>query len=204
MSKIKLTGGTSGFTELQAASVAGNNTITLPANANSLIAADGSGTAQVSAGITAVGIVTSVGGFDGDVTGNITGDVTGDLTGNVTGNATNLSGTPGVDVGLTTVTGLDGVAYVAITTTATSKTIVNREYVTAVGVGTTAGITITLPASPTVGHEVGVAIAGTFTDTVIARNSSKIMALDEDMTLDRAYIAVQFVYVDSTVGWRFF
>ena len=204
MSKIKLTGGTSGFTELQAASVAGNNTITLPANASSLIAADGSGTAQVSAGITAVGIVTSVGGFDGDVTGNITGDVTGDLTGNVTGNATNLSGTPGVDVGLTTVTGLDGVAYVAITTTATSKTIVNREYVTAVGVGTTAGITITLPASPTVGHEVGVAIAGTFTDTVIARNSSKIMALDEDMTLDRAYIAVQFVYVDSTVGWRFF
>jgi len=204
MSKIKLTGGTSGFTELQAASVAGNNTITLPANASALIAADGSGTAQVSAGITAVGIVTSVGGFDGDVTGNITGDVTGDLTGNVTGNATNLSGTPGVDVGLTTVTGLDGVAYVAITTTATSKTIVNREYVTAVGVGTTAGITITLPASPTVGHEVGVAIAGTFTDTVIARNSSKIMALDEDMTLDRAYIAVQFVYVDSTVGWRFF
>lgn len=212
MSKIKLTGGTSGFTELQAASVAGNNTITLPANSSSLIAADGSGTAQVSAGITAVGIVTSVGGFDGDVTGNITGDVTGDLTGNVTGNvtgnltgnATNLSGTPGVDVGLTTVTGLDGVAYVAITTTATSKTIVNREYVTAVGVGTTAGITITLPASPTVGHEVGVAIAGTFTDTVIARNSSKIMALDEDMTLDRAYIAVQFVYVDSTVGWRFF
>ena len=195
MSKIKLTGGTSGFTELQAASVAGNNTITLPANANSLVAVDGAGTALVSAGISAVGIVTA-GGFEGNITGNVTG--------NVTGNATNLSGAPGVDVGLTTVTGLDGVAFVAITTTATSKTIVNREYVTAVGVGTTADITITLPASPTVGHEVGVAIAGTFTDTIIARNGSKIMGLEEDMTLDRAYISVQFVYVDTTVGWRFF
>jgi hypothetical protein len=125
--------------------------------------------------------------------------------GDVTGSATNLSGTPGIEVGLTTVTGLDGVAYVAITTTGVSTTLVNREYVTAVGVGTTAAeITITLPASPTVGHEVGVAIGGTFTDTIIARNGSRIMGLDEDMTLDRAYISVQLVYVDTTVGWRFF
>jgi hypothetical protein len=129
----------------------------------------------------------------------------GNVTGDVTGSATNLSGTPGIEVGLTTVTGLDGVAYVAITTTGVSTTLVNREYVTAVGVGTTvANITITLPASPTVGHEVGVAIGGTFTDTIIARNGSRIMGLDEDMTLDRAYISVQLVYVDTTVGWRFF
>ena len=146
--------------------------------------------------VTVVGVVTAT-SFNGNLTGTAS-------TATAARDAYGLAGAPGVDVGLTTVTGLDGVAYVAITTTATSKTIVNREYVTAVGVGTTAGITITLPASPTVGHEVGVAIAGTFTDTVIARNSSKIMALDEDMTLDRAYIAVQFVYVDSTVGWRFF
>ena len=132
------------------------------------------------------------------------GNVTGDVTGDVTGSATNLSGTPGIEVGLTTVTGLDGVAFVAISTTGVSTTLVNREYVTAVGVGTTADITITLPASPTVGHEVGVAIGGTFTDTIIARNGSRIMGLDEDMTLDRAYISVQLVYVDTTVGWRFF
>ena len=196
MSKLKLTGGTSGYTELRAASVAGNNTITLPANAESLVSVDSAGTAQVSAGMSAVGIITAA-SFSGNLTGTAS-------TATAARDAYGLAGAPGVDVGLTTVTGLDGVAYVAITTTATSKTIVNREYVTAVGVGTTAGITITLPASPTVGHEVGVAIAGTFTDTIIARNSSKIMALDEDMTLDRAYIAVQFVYVDSTVGWRFF
>jgi hypothetical protein len=129
----------------------------------------------------------------------------GNVTGDVTGSATNLSGTPGIEVGLTTVTGLDGVAFVAISTTGVSTTLVNREYVTAVGVGTTAAeITITLPASPTVGHEVGVAIGGTFTDTIIARNGSRIMGLDEDMTLDRAYISVQLVYVDTTVGWRFF
>lgn len=196
MSKLKLTGGTSGYTELQAASVAGNNTITLPANAESLVAVDSAGTAQVSAGMSAVGIITAA-SFSGNLTGTAS-------TATAARDAYGLAGAPGVDVGLTTVTGLDGVAYVAITTTATSKTIVNREYVTAVGVGTTAGITITLPASPTVGHEVGVAIAGTFTDTIIARNSSKIMGLAENMTLDRAYIAVQFVYVDSTVGWRFF
>jgi len=200
MSKLKLTGGTSGYTELRAASAAGDNTITLPANAESLVAVDSAGTAQVSAGMSAVGIITAA-SFSGNLTGNVTGTAS---TATAARDAYGLAGAPGVDVGLTTVTGLDGVAYVAITTTATSKTIVNREYVTAVGVGTTAGITITLPASPTVGHEVGVAIAGTFTDTIIARNSSKIMGLAENMTLDRAYIAVQFVYVDSTVGWRFF
>jgi hypothetical protein len=97
-------------------------------------------------------------------------------------------------------------AYTSISTTDTNKTIVNREYVTAVtGVaGTNANITITLPASPNPGWEVGVAVGGTFLDTVVARNGSKIMALSEDMTLNRAYISVQFVYVDAYTGWRFF
>ena len=97
-------------------------------------------------------------------------------------------------------------AYDSISTTDTNKTIVNREYVTAVtGVaGTNANITITLPASPNPGWEVAVAVGGTFLDTVVARNGSNIMALAEDMTLDRAYIAVQFVYVDAYTGWRFF
>ena len=59
-------------------------------------------------GVTFAGIVTSTGGFSGNVTGNATGlsgtpnitvgIVTGNLTGNVTGNATGLSGTPNITV----------------------------------------------------------------------------------------------------------
>ena len=114
----------------------------------------------------------------------------GDLTGNVTGTAATFTGT--VDVG-----GLDGVIYSGVSTTATSKTVVNREFCEV----TAAAQTITLPASPTAGHEVYVAI-GNFTDTVVARNGSNIMSLAEDMTLDVAYKNVKFVYVNSTIGWR--
>ena len=98
---------------------------------------------------------------------------------------------------VTATTGLDGVIYSGVSTTATSKTVVNREFCEV----TAASQTITLPASPTVGHEVYVAI-GNFTDTVVARNGSNIMSLAEDMTLDVAYKNVRFVYVNSTIGWR--
>ena len=96
--------------------------------------------------------------------------------------------------------------WTAISTTDTGKTIVNREYCTVVtsSASTTLGIAITLPASPQPGWEVGVAIAGTFLDTDIVRNGSNIMSLAEDMTLNKEYIAIQLVYVDSNVGWRFF
>lgn len=108
--------------------------------------------------------------------------------------------------GIVTTSGLNGVAYVGVSTTSTGKVLVNREYCTAVTsvAGTVAGIAITLPASPSPGWEVGVAVGGTFTDTVIRRNGSRIMGLAEDMTLDRAYLSVQLVYTDSNVGWRFY
>jgi hypothetical protein len=132
---------------------------------------------------------------------NVTGVVTATT---FNGRATGLTTTSNINIGIATVTSLGGVAYVAITTTSSNKTLVNREYCTAVGVGTAAGITITLPASPSPGWEVGVAVGGTFTDTVIARNGVNIMGLAENMTLDRAYIAVRLVYTSSSVGWRFF
>ena len=84
------------------------------------------------------------------------------------------------------------------TATATGKTLINREYCTV----TAAGQTITLPATPTAGDEVGIQV-GNFTDTVVARNGSNIMALAEDFTMDIAYLAVQLVYIDATQGWRF-
>jgi len=85
-----------------------------------------------------------------------------------------------------------------ITVTATGKTLANRERCTI----TASGQTLTLPASPSAGNEVTVTIAGTFLDTVVARNGSNIMSLAEDMTIDKADVSVTLYYVDATRGWR--
>jgi len=85
-----------------------------------------------------------------------------------------------------------------ITTTAVSKTLVNRERCTV----TAAGLTITLPASPTAGAEVAVTVVAAITDTIIARNGLNIMSLPEDLTIDRADVTVTLYYVDATRGWR--
>jgi len=85
----------------------------------------------------------------------------------------------------------------SITTTATSKTLVNREYCTV----TAAGQTITLPASPSAGWEVVISV-GDFTSTVIGRNSRNIMGLPEDMTINVKNATVNLVFIDATRGWR--
>ena len=84
------------------------------------------------------------------------------------------------------------------TTTATSKTLSNRERCSV----TAAGLTITLPASPSAGWEVSITVAGSFTDTVVNRNGSNLMSLAENMTIDKADMTVTFYYVDATRGWR--
>jgi hypothetical protein len=167
--------------------------------------------------VDSVGLITARSGINvtggsividsGDI--NVSGVVTATtFIGNLTGTASTatasataygLSGTPNLNVGITTVTGLSGVAYAGITSTAVSKTLINREYCTVVA----AGVTITLPATPSPGWEVGIAVDN-FTDVVVARNGSNIMALNEDFTMDIAYLALQFVYVDSVQGWRYF
>jgi len=63
-----------------------------------------------------------------------------------------------------------------------------------------AGVTVTLPASPTAGQHVTITI-GNFTNIVVARNSSNIMSLAENLTMDTAYLSIQFIYTDSTRGW---
>jgi hypothetical protein len=85
-----------------------------------------------------------------------------------------------------------------VTTTGTNRSIVNHERCTV----TASGITITLPASPQPGWEVTIATAGTFTDTIIARNGTNIMGLAEDMTLNLPNYSVTLFYVDATRGWR--
>ena len=85
-----------------------------------------------------------------------------------------------------------------ITTTAISKTLINRERCTV----TAAGLTITIPATPSVGSEVAITVLGTITDTIIARNGQNIMSLAENLTINRADVTVTLYYVDATRGWR--
>lgn len=85
----------------------------------------------------------------------------------------------------------------AVTTTATSKTLVNREFCTV----TAATQTITLPASPSAGWEVVISV-GNFTDTIIGRNAQNIMSLAENMTIDVANITATLVFTDATRGWK--
>ena len=81
-----------------------------------------------------------------------------------------------------------------VTATSLTATVNTHVYVSA------AGQTITLPASPTIGQRVLVTV-GNFVNTVIGRNSSNIMSSGADMTLDSAYLSIQFIYTDATQGW---
>jgi hypothetical protein len=65
------------------------------------------------------------------------------------------------------------------------------------------GITLTLPASPTVGDEVRVSLVSSDTDNIVGRNSSNIMSAAEDLTLNSAYAVIYLRYVDATIGWAF-
>ena len=85
-----------------------------------------------------------------------------------------------------------------VVTAAGTATIANRTvyYVTS------NSQTITLPASPSAGNEV-VIMVGNYTGVIVARPTSldSIMGLTEDMTLDKPYAAMTFIYVDATRGW---
>ena len=81
-----------------------------------------------------------------------------------------------------------------VTATSLTATVNTHVYVSA------AGQTITLPASPTIGQRVLVTV-GNFVNTVVGRNGSNIMSSGTDMTLDSAYLSIQFIYTDATQGW---
>jgi hypothetical protein len=69
---------------------------------------------------------------------------------------------------------------------------------------TSAAVTITLPASPSAGESVRfVDVAGTFNtnNLTVARNSLKIMGLNENLVVSDQYQAFSLVYSGSTYGW---
>lgn len=89
-------------------------------------------------------------------------------------------------------------AYDTITASASGTTVGNRT----VYCVTADSQTVTLPASPSAGNEVVIINGGAFTATVVGRNGSNIMGLAENMTLDRAYAAMTFIYINASNGWR--
>ena len=72
-------------------------------------------------------------------------------------------------------------------------------------VNTTGGvITVTLPASATIGNEIAIIDYAGTADTnniTIARNGHKIQGASSDMTVSTERAAFTLVYVDATQGW---
>jgi len=77
---------------------------------------------------------------------------------------------------------------------------VNTKYI----VDTSAARTLTLPATPTIGQEIGI-IDGTGTcatyNITVARNTNKIQGLAEDLTVNSNRAAFTLVYYNVTNGW---
>lgn len=70
---------------------------------------------------------------------------------------------------------------------------------------TNGAVTVNLPAAPSTGDYVEfVDAAGKFdvNNLTIGRNSLKIMALDEDMTVAKLNASFRLVYANATSGWR--
>ena len=94
--------------------------------------------------------------------------------------------------------GLTGVGFTTnVITTNTTATKDNHYYLNA------ASITLTLPASPSVGDEVRFSEVAGNTNCIIGRNGSNIMGDASDLTVDTAYLILYLRYVDATIGWAF-
>jgi len=111
--------------------------------------------------------------------------------------AIQISGTTVINDSRELASGLTS-AYDTVTVSASGGTVTNRT----VYCVTADSQTINLPSSPSAGNEVVIINGGSFTSTVVGRNGSNIMSLAEDITLDKAYAAMTFIYTDATRGWR--
>lgn len=85
-----------------------------------------------------------------------------------------------------------------VTTTSTNKILSNLEYCTV----TSNGISLTLPENPISGNKVMIGIGGNYTNTIVVRNNKNIMGLSENMTINKPYITLTFIYINDTLGWR--
>lgn len=67
----------------------------------------------------------------------------------------------------------------------------------------TASLTLTLPASPTVGDVVSFANNSGTSTCVIGRNGSNIMSLAENLTIDATTAPIDLMYASASRGWVF-
>ena len=65
----------------------------------------------------------------------------------------------------------------------------------------TASLTLTLPASPSVGQFVRVSNQSGTATAVIARNGQSIMGLAEDLTFDVLFVGLTLQFVGGSTGW---
>jgi hypothetical protein len=94
--------------------------------------------------------------------------------------------------------GLTGVGFTTnVVTSSTTATKDNHYYLNG------ATLTLTLPASPSVGDEVRLSEVAGNTDCIVGRNGSNIMGDASDLTIDSAYLVLSLRYVDATIGWAF-
>jgi len=66
-------------------------------------------------------------------------------------------------------------------------------------------VTLTLPASPVAGDQIGVSDydSGFSTNNcILSRNGNKIMGLSEDFVCDVDNMSIMLVYADTTQGWK--
>ena len=84
-----------------------------------------------------------------------------------------------------------GVSVISTNTTATTGNL----YVL------TANLTLTLPASPSVGNYIKVSNRSGVATCTIARNSENIMGAASDLTLDKLNSGFELIYSGSTEGW---
>ena len=166
-------------------------------NANPTDATDGTvtsvgGTGTVN-GITLTGTVTSSGNLTlgGSLAGvNLTTQITGTLP--VANGGTNATTAAGARASLS--------ANALPILKSANYTAVVGEFITV----TAAGITITLPATPSAGDTVtikdgtGAAASSTFT---VGRNGENIASSATDLIFDRNYVEITMTYLNGTIGW---
>ena len=116
------------------------------------------------------------------------------------------SGNAGISVGLTALASGNAALALAANTgysysvISGSKTLANRERTTVIS----QTVQVSLPLSPSQGFEVAVGQSKGVFSTSISGNGSKIMELDQPLTLDVEEATVTLVYIDSSLGWRLF
>ena len=165
-----------------------------------------SGTVTSSGNLTLGGTLANV-----DLTSQVTGTLpianggTGSTSTTYVDLTTNVTGTLPVANGGTNATTAAG-ARASISANAlpvlkgTSYTAVVGEFITV----TAAGITITLPATPSAGDTVtikdgtGAAATSTFT---VGRNGENIASSATDLIFDRNYVEITMTYLNGTIGW---